>query len=66
MKITICKEYEVNSDFLAYLFDNMDKIPDKLGSFENEIIDILSEYCEDSEYCKNVSELYERIKFILK
>jgi len=66
MKITICKEYEVNNEFLAYLFDNIDKIPDKLGSFENEIIEILSGYCEDSEYCKNVNELYDRIKFILK
>lgn len=66
MKITICKEYEVNSDFLAYLFDNMDKIPDKLEIFEDEIIDIFSEYCEDSEYCINTNELYERIKSILK
>lgn len=66
MKITICKEYEVNKDFLAYLFDNIYKIPDELEDFEDDIMNIFSEYCEDREYCKNVNELYEKIKFILK
>ena len=65
MKIKITKVYNVNIDFLSYVLNNFDKLPNDISKFEESLSEMLSNCCEDYEYYENVEELYRKIKSIL-
>lgn len=66
MKIAITKVYEVNTTFLSFLFHNIDEMPDNFLKFTDILENELQNYAEDEIYYKNVKELYEKMKCILK
>lgn len=66
MKIAITKVYEVNTNFLSFLFCNIDEMPDNLLEFTDILKNKIQNYSEDEICYKNVGELYEKIKYILK
>lgn len=66
MKIAITKVYKVDTTFLSFLFHNIDEMPDNLLEFTDILEDELQNYGEDETYYKNVEELYEKMKGILK
>ena len=66
MKIAITKVYEVNTTFLGFLFHNIDEMPDSLSKFTDILENELQNYGEDEIYYKNVEELYNKMKCILK
>ena len=66
MKIAITKVYEVDTTFLGFLFHNIDKMPDNFLEFTDILEDELKDYSDDGTYYKNVEELYQKMKCILK
>ena len=66
MKIAITKVYEVDTNFLSFLFRNIDEIPDNFLEFTDILEKELQSYGEDEIYYKNVEKLYEKMKDILK
>lgn len=66
MKIAITKVYEVDTTFLSFLFHNIDEMPDNLLEFTDILEDELKNYGEDETHYKNVEELYQKMKCILK
>ena len=65
MKITISKVYNIDKNFLSYLFDNMDKMPTNLTDFEEYISECVQDFCEDYIYYENTEELYRKVKSLL-
>ncbi len=66
MKIAITKVYEVDTTFLSFLFHNIDGMPDNFLEFTDILEKELQDYGEDETYYKNVEELYEKMKCLLK
>lgn len=66
MKIAITKVYEVDTTFLSFLLHNIDEMPDNFLEFTDILEKELQNFGEDEIYYKNVKELYEKMKSILK